>query len=74
MIQQGILKPVRVFKRKINAVDSNGGNKPAKADADVVTAETAEVEEEAEEEDATEDVLVEAVEEEEEDHTTLKLI
>ena len=28
MIQQGILKPVSVFKRKINAVDSNGGNGP----------------------------------------------
>ena len=28
MIQQGILKPVSVFKRKINAVDSNGGNEP----------------------------------------------
>ena len=28
MIQQGILKPVSVFKRKINTVDSNGGNNP----------------------------------------------
>ena len=28
MIQQGILKPVSVFKREIKAVDSNGGNEP----------------------------------------------
>ena len=28
MIQQGILKPVSGFRRKINAVDSNGGNEP----------------------------------------------
>ena len=27
-IQQGILKPVSVFKSKIKAVDSNGGNEP----------------------------------------------
>ena len=47
---------------------------PTKAAADVVTAEAAEVEEEAKEEDATEDVPVEAVAEEDEDHTTLKLI
>ena len=47
---------------------------PTEAAADVVTAKTAEAEEEAEEEDATEDVLVKAVAEEEEDHTTLKLI
>ena len=47
---------------------------PTKAAVDMVTAEAAEAEEEAEEEDAMEDVLVEAVAEEEEDHTTLKLI
>ena len=47
---------------------------PTKAAADVVTAEDAEAKEEAKEKDATEDVLVEAVAEEEEDHTTLKLI
>ena len=40
----------------------------------MVTSEAAESEDEAEEEDATGDVLVEAVAEEEEDHTTLKLI
>ena len=42
---------------------------PTEAAADVVTAEAAE----ADEEDALEDVQVEAVSEEEEDHTTLKL-
>ena len=47
---------------------------PTEAAADVVTAEDAEAKEEAKEKDATEDVLVEAVSEEEEDHTTLKLI
>ena len=47
---------------------------PTEAAADVVTAEAAEVEEEAKEEDATEDFLVETLAEEEEDHTTLKLI
>ena len=74
MIQQRILKPVSVFKRKINAVDSNRGSDPTEASMDVVTAKAAEAKEEAEEEDATEDVLVEVVAEEEEDHTTLKLI
>ena len=47
---------------------------PTEAAADVVTAEAAEAEEEAKEEDATEDVLFEAMKEEEEYHTTLKLI
>ena len=47
---------------------------PTKAAADVVTAKAAEAEEEAKEDDATEDVLVEAVAEKEEDHTNLKLI
>ena len=47
---------------------------PTEAAADVFTAEAAEYQEEAKEEDATEDVPVEAVAEEEEDHTTLKLI
>ena len=47
---------------------------PIEAAADVVTAESAEAEEQAEEQEAMEDVLVEAMSEEEEDHTTLKLI
>ena len=40
----------------------------------MVMAEAAEVDEEAGEEEATEDVLVESVAEEEEDHITLKFI
>ena len=47
---------------------------PTEPVADVVTAEAAEAKEEAKEEDATEDVLDEATAEEEDDHTTLKLI
>ena len=47
-------------------------NTPTEAAADMVTAKAAEVEKEAEEEDATEDVPVEAMAEEEKDHTTLK--
>ena len=47
---------------------------PTEAAADVITSEATEAKEEAEEEDATEDVQVEAVAEEEEDHTTLKFI
>ena len=39
----------------------------------MVTAKAAEAEEDFEEEDATEDVQFEALAEEEEDHTTLKL-
>ena len=46
---------------------------PTEAAADMVMVEAAEAKEEAEEEDATEDVQVKAVAEEEEDHTTLKL-
>ena len=47
---------------------------PTEASADVVTAKATEAKEEAKEEDAIEVVLVEAVAEKEDDHTTLKLI
>ena len=46
---------------------------PIEPAADMVTDEAEEAKEKAEEEDATEDILVKAVAEEEEDHTTLKL-